>query len=101
MLLVSGCSPQRTRGMDNFQEIDQVGMAAPVCKYASMVRHIDSLEHELNTALALAVTGRPGPVHLTVPVDVFDAEMRESSLLAARNAYRAPGFSVAGIERRS
>ena len=81
MLLISGCSPRHTRVMDHFQELDQVGMAAPVCKYARMVRHVETLEHELNTALATAVTGRPGPVHLTIPMDVFSAEVDESKLL--------------------
>lgn len=81
MLLISGCSSQHTRGMDNFQELDQVGMAAPVSKYASMVRHIESLQHEVNTALAATVTGRPGPAHLTIPADIFSAQIDESKLL--------------------
>ena len=37
MLLISGCSPTQTRGMDHFQELDQVGLAAPVSKYAALV----------------------------------------------------------------
>ena len=81
MLLISGCSSQNTRGMDNFQELDQIGIVAPVCKYANMVSHVEMLQHELNTALATAVTGRPGPVHLTIPMDVFNAEVEESKLL--------------------
>lgn len=80
ILLISGCSSQRTRGMDNFQEIDQVGMASPVCKYANMVHHIDVLENETNKALESATEGRPGAVHLTIPVDVFTAEIDESKL---------------------
>jgi acetolactate synthase-1/2/3 large subunit len=56
-------------------------MAAPVCKYASLVSSVETLQHELDTALAAAVTGRPGPVHLTIPVDVFEAEVDESALL--------------------
>lgn len=85
MLLISGCSSQRTRGMDNFQEIDQVGMAAPVCKYANMVHHIDVLENETNRALEAAITGRPGAVHLTIPIDVFNAEVDESKLIQQNN----------------
>jgi len=81
MLLISGCSSQNTRGMDNFQEIDQVGMAAPVCKYANMIKNVATLQNEVNTALAAAVTGRPGPVHLTIPADVFGAEVDEDRLL--------------------
>jgi acetolactate synthase-1/2/3 large subunit len=44
-----------------------------------MVRHVETLQHEVNTALSAAVTGRPGPVHLTIPVDVFSAEVDERS----------------------
>jgi acetolactate synthase-1/2/3 large subunit len=80
MLLISGCSHQRTRGMDNFQEIDQVGVVKPVSKYANMVRRVETLQHEVNTALAAAVTGRPGPVHLTIPADVFSAQMDETRM---------------------
>ncbi|MBN1582032.1 MAG: thiamine pyrophosphate-binding protein, partial [Anaerolineae bacterium] len=84
MLLISGSSPQHTRGMDHFQELDQVGLAAPVCKYAARVGQVETLEHELNTALSAAVTGRPGPVHLTIPVDVFNAAVDEGGLLRPR-----------------
>lgn len=80
MMLISGCSSQDTRGLDNFQEIDQVGMAAPVCKYATMVRHITTLPYEVETAITNATSGRPGPVHLTIPVDIFTAEVDESKL---------------------
>jgi acetolactate synthase-1/2/3 large subunit len=81
MLLISGCSPLPTRGLDHFQELDQVGMAEPVCKYAALVRSVGALQHELNTALSAAMTARPGPVHLTVPVDVLTARVDEGSLL--------------------
>ncbi len=94
MFLVSGCSPQRTRGLDNFQELDQVGMAAPVCKYAAMVHHIGTLPQQVDAALLLAVSGRPGPVHLTIPVDVFEAQVDEAapqSLAPLEVAPRCPG----------
>ena len=81
MLLISGCSPLPTRGLDHFQELDQVGMARPVTKYAALVRSVDALQHELNTALSAAMTARPGPVHLTVPVDVLTAIVDEGKLL--------------------
>lgn len=81
MLLISGCSSQGTLGMDHFQELDQVAMASPVSKCAKMVRSVGTLQNEVNTALAAAVTGRPGPVHLTIPADVFRAEVDESKLL--------------------
>jgi len=84
MLLISGCSHQNTRGMDNFQELDQVGMAAPVCKYAAMVQDIATLPQRTDTALAMALAGRPGPVHLTIPEDVFRAEVDQAALRRRR-----------------
>lgn len=80
MLLISGCSSQNTRGLDNFQEIDQVGIVAPITKYATMVQHIAHLPYEVNKAISTAVTGRPGPVHLTIPADIFGAQVDESKL---------------------
>ena len=32
MLVISGSDPLRTRGMGHFQDLDQVALAAPVCK---------------------------------------------------------------------
>jgi acetolactate synthase-1/2/3 large subunit len=71
MLLISGCSAAATRGQGHFQELDQVGMAAPVCKYARFVARAETLVHETDAAIGAAVNGRPGPVHLTVPLDVW------------------------------
>jgi acetolactate synthase-1/2/3 large subunit len=81
MLLISGSSPERTRGMDHFQDLDQVAMAAPVSKYANVVTHVTKLPHEVDTALAAATTGRPGPAHLTIPMDVFRGEVDERAVL--------------------
>ena len=80
VLLITGSSPQASEGTDNFQELDQVSIYRPVCKYAAKVHHIDALPQQVNTALSIAVSGRPGPVHLTIPNDVFAAEMNEAAL---------------------
>jgi acetolactate synthase-1/2/3 large subunit len=80
MLLISGCSPQETEGADTFQELDQVAMVKPVCKYAAKVHRIEALPQMAYTALTMAVSGRPGPVHLTIPHDVLSAEVDESQL---------------------
>ena len=82
MLLISGCATSQTRGMGHFQELDQVEMAAPICKYAKFVNRIELLEHEFTNALRAALSGRPGPVHLTIPSDVFEAEMADSTVHA-------------------
>ena len=55
-------------------------MAAPVCKYARFVDRVDVLEHEFTNALGASFAGRPGPVHLTIPSDVFSAQMPDSAV---------------------
>jgi acetolactate synthase-1/2/3 large subunit len=79
MLLVSGCSELETRGKDHFQELDQVGLARPVCKYAELVRSPQNLPTAAKNAITTALTGRPGPVHLTIPRDVFMADVKMES----------------------
>ncbi|MBC7235127.1 MAG: thiamine pyrophosphate-binding protein [Chloroflexi bacterium] len=76
MLLLSGKSAQSGEGADAFQEFDQVSMVRPVCKYACQVHHVEALPQIFDTALAAATSGRPGPVHLTIPLDVLTAEVR-------------------------
>ena len=74
MLLLSGCSEANTRGLGHFQELDQIALVNSVCKYARLVERVDQLEHEANKAIQIALSGRPGPVHLTITGDVFAAQ---------------------------
>ncbi|NOZ22484.1 MAG: thiamine pyrophosphate-binding protein [Planctomycetes bacterium] len=76
LMMVSGMSDLRTRGRGHFQELDQVEMVAPVCKYANLVKNIETLPSDTHAAINAAVTPRPGPVHLTIPNNVFNAEVR-------------------------
>ena len=53
-----------------FQETDIVAMAKPITKAAWMVTDAHALPQMLHDAFALAVSGRPGPVLLDIPMDV-------------------------------
>ena len=75
MLLVSGAGPLATTGMGHFQDLDQVALAAPVCKQARLVDSVERIPEFVHGAFAAALRGRPGPVHLTVPMDVLAAEV--------------------------
>lgn len=52
------------------QEIDAISMVAPITKYAVAIDDPLTARAHLQRALHLAVTGRPGPVWLELPVDV-------------------------------
>ncbi len=91
MLLVSGCSELATRGKDNFQELDQIGMVRPVTKFASLVKSIDELPTDTLKAINTAFSGRPGPVHLTIPNDVFSAEIDEKNRINTLSSVKPMG----------
>ena len=52
------------------QEGPTIAMASPVCKYAQIIRNELDLEVMLPTAFVEAISGRPGPVWLDIPLDI-------------------------------
>jgi acetolactate synthase-1/2/3 large subunit len=75
LLLLSGHAPIKELGLGAFQETPQVETAAPLVKSARMARHPQTLGLDVLRAIALAREGRPGPVHLSLPTDVLEAEV--------------------------
>ena len=69
MLLITGAGPLATAGQGHFQDFDQVALASPVCKYARVLDRADRVPELVHEALGEARGGRPGPVHLTFPMD--------------------------------
>src|SRR5260370_25118482 len=71
LIAVSGSRPRGMADRQAFQDIDQVGMARPVVKWAAEVPSAGEIPFYLRRAYVEANTGRRGAVHLTIPVDVF------------------------------
>ncbi len=72
VLLLSGHAPLNELGMGAFQEMRQADLAAPLCKASWTVESPETMAADLARALKLAASGRPGPVHLSLPVDVLE-----------------------------
>jgi acetolactate synthase-1/2/3 large subunit len=75
VVLLSGASPRAQRGLGAFQEIDQAAAARPVTKAAWVAEDATRLGHDMARALELAMSGRPGPVHLSLPGDLLEASV--------------------------
>src|SRR5712664_1357058 len=73
MVLISGHAPLSELGRGAFQEMRQAEIAAPLTKASWTARSAESLGADIARALREARSGRPGPVHLSVPHDVLDA----------------------------
>ncbi len=71
VIAVSGSRPLSQAGRNAFQEIDQLGCVRPLVKWAAEVTRTDAIPFHMARAYSEAMSGRPGTVHLTIPVDVF------------------------------
>ena len=80
VVFVAGCAELPEKGMVTFQEIDQISMADPVTKGSWLIHDLKRIPEYVATAFRTATTGRPGPVHLTLPIDLQDAEISEDDL---------------------
>ena len=72
MVLLSGHAPTSELGRGSFQELPQAEMAATVTKAAWTAESAHTVGHELALAIQIAASGRPGPVHLSLPSDVLE-----------------------------
>src|SRR5262245_65710120 len=79
VVLLSGHAPAAQAGRGAFQEIDQVGAAAPVTKASWVAKDAARLGEDMALALELARSGRPGPVHVSLPGDLLDAKVSNGS----------------------
>jgi acetolactate synthase-1/2/3 large subunit len=73
LVLLSGHAPINQLGMGAFQEMAQVDIAAPLTKASWVCKSVSELPGEFAKAVSIAKSGRPGPVHISLPSDVLDA----------------------------
>ncbi len=65
---------------NGFQAADVVGICGPITKYAKLIAIPEEAPFELDKALYLAESGRPGPVLLDIPIDVQFKDIPENPL---------------------
>jgi acetolactate synthase-1/2/3 large subunit len=80
VILISGQFNQQLKERNALQEMDQVGLAKPITKWVREVTDTRRIPEFIATAYREAVSGRPGPVNLNIPVDLATAEVEESSV---------------------
>ena len=72
IVLLSGHAPNDQSGRGAFQEMRQAEMAAPVTKAAWTCAGAEHVAADLARAIRIARSGRPGPVHLSLPTDALE-----------------------------
>ncbi|KAF7422512.1 Acetolactate synthase, mitochondrial [Pleurotus ostreatus] len=77
MIVIAGQVSAKDLGTGAFQDADIVGMTQPCTKWATMVECVEDLPAYVDEAFRVATSGRPGPVLLSIPRDVFEATWRD------------------------
>ena len=87
MILISGSSEREIVDLQqgDYEEMDQLTIAKPLCKAAYRVLHAEDIGVGVARAIRAAVSGRPGGVYLDLPAKLFtqsmDAEAGKRSLI--------------------
>jgi acetolactate synthase-1/2/3 large subunit len=81
MVLLSGHAATCELGRGGFQEIRQADMAAPVSKASWTATSAATLGREIGEAMRIATSGRPGPVHLSLPSDLLEERVESNAVV--------------------
>ncbi len=85
MILISGSSEREIVDLQqgDYEEMDQLAIAKPLCKAAFRVLHAEDIGVGIARAIRAAVSGRPGGVYLDLPAKLFGQSM---DALAGKNS---------------
>jgi acetolactate synthase-1/2/3 large subunit len=72
------------------QETDIISVVKPITKYAIMLTRAEDVRYELEKAIEMATTGRPGPVWIDVPLNIQGALVDEMSLRYFKAEHQYP-----------
>ena len=88
MIILGGSSAVRDFGREAFQEVDQVSVMQPLCKYWHRPTSAARYPEIVSTAYRQATSGRPGPVYIDCGGDVLYEELEEDSAIQPTRALK-------------
>jgi len=95
VVAITGQVVRSAIGRDAFQETDITGATLPVTKHNYLVMKASDLQQTVRQAFHIARTGRPGPVLIDVPRDVFE-ESTEVEDSEWDSPLKLPGYHPPG-----
>jgi acetolactate synthase-1/2/3 large subunit len=87
VLLLSGHAALDEIGLGAFQEMRQADLAAPVTKASLTARSTAGLADDIARAMRIARSGRPGPLHVSLPFDVLESRAEAPVQLPPADAF--------------
>lgn len=94
VIALGGASPISQFHWEAFQEIDQLSIMRPACKWAGQAIIAKRIPEYINMAYRQALTGRLGPAYLDLPGDVLYSRVDEDEVIMpqpAKTEHRVPG----------
>ena len=88
MVILGGASPVHEIGREAFQEVDQLSVLQPLCKYWHRTTEAARYPEIVSTAYRQTLAGRPGPVYIDCGADVLYEEIEEDSAVSPTRAVR-------------
>ena len=80
MMVLTGQVASGLLGLGTFQEVDSFSLMMPVTKYGYRILDLQQLPKAIDEGWKLCQSGRPGPVHIDLPIDSMSSEIDESLL---------------------
>ena len=100
LLAMSGMSSSKFRDRYAFQDMDQLALVQGITKYAAVPADAGQIPFHVYRAFLESMTGRSGPTHLSVPVDLLTAQVENHAPLPRGPIQiRRPGTEPADLDR--
>ena len=90
VVALGGSSPMTQNSRGAFQEMDQLSVFKPVCKWAERVTDVRRIPELMGKATRMATQGQQGPVYLDLPGDILYTEVELDEVPFPRNLPKQP-----------
>ena len=98
VLAITSDIPLAGEGKQTITELDTEKLFDSITKWSAVVKHVDKIPEVIRRAFRIAVTGRPGAVHLAIPKEALTHETSQTpdQIYADKNCRSYPAFRTRG-----
>ena len=80
MILIGGAAPLHSKGQGALQEMPQTDIFTTITKASFTIDKTEDIPAKLHEAFEIALSGRPGPVFIEVPIDILYGTLEEAEI---------------------
>jgi len=99
LVLIGGAAATLLKGRGSLQDIDQMVLMRPVCKFCASVTRVKDIVPTLRRAFAEAASGVPGPCFVELPIDVLYSIAEISANMGLLERKRARDIGPENLNR--